>query len=217
MGKPTPENVAALAAKLGRNLEPEQARLLALYIESLLKWNRVMNLVAHSDWKRVLGDLVADSWHLADFLDTLSIADSPSTLDLGAGAGLPGIPLRVFWTPGTYRMVEIREKRVAFMRYALSRMKLQNTQALGCRVEDIPEEAFPADLILSRAFRPWPDVLAFALPRLADGGVCVILANEAPPTDMTPAASWRLVGSAKYHTGGKDRYFWGFTPASASK
>ncbi|NJB69372.1 16S rRNA (guanine527-N7)-methyltransferase [Desulfobaculum xiamenense] len=217
MGKPTPENVAEQAARLGRSITAEQARLLSLYLDALLKWNKAMNLVAHGDWTRVLSDLVADSWHLADFLAELPVAAEPSTLDLGAGAGLPGIPLRVFWERGEYRMVEIREKRVAFMRYALSRLRLARTSALGCRVEELPEELFPVDLILSRAFRPWPEVLAFALPRLQANGLCIILANAPMPDDMAEAPGWRSVGSREYETGGKSRYFWAFTPESASR
>jgi len=217
MGKPTPENVANVARRLGRTLAQDEARLLSEYLIALLKWNKAMNLVAHNDWRRVMSDLITDSWHLADYLGSLPLPEAPNCFDLGAGAGLPGIPLRVFWNAGEYRMVEIRKKRVAFMRYALSRLKLAQTDVLGCRVEDVPQELFPADLILSRAFRPWPEVLAFAAPHLTQNGVCIILANEKAPTSMTEAPGWKLLSSTSYSVGDKTRYFWGFTPESISR
>lgn len=214
MRKPSPNDVATLVASLGRELDERQAGLLAEYLGTLAKWNRSMNLVGADQWPDALSNLVADSWHLADYLGGLSLPESPRCLDLGAGAGLPGIPLRVFWGAGEYTLVEIRLKRVAFMRFVLSRMRLARTVVAGCRVEELPAESFPVDLVLSRAFMPWADLLALVRPWLAPGGLCVIMANEEPPCGFP---GWELVRVSGYPFPGGRRYFWALSPASASR
>lgn len=213
MRKPSPNDVARLAASLGRDLDEREADLLAEYLGTLAKWNRSMNLVGADRWQEALTNLVADSWHLADFLSGLSLPDAPRALDLGAGAGLPGIPLRVFWGAGEYTLVEIRKKRVAFMRFVLSRMRLAHTAVADCRVENLPAEALPVDLVVSRAFMPWDELLALVRPWLAPGGVCLIMANEVPPREF---AGWETVRVADYPAPGGERYFWALSPASIS-
>lgn len=216
MGKPSPGEVASLARNLGRELAEPEAERLAVYLQALVKWKDSVNLVSARGWEDALSNLVADSWHLADFLAGLGLPDAPLTLDLGAGAGLPGVPLRVFWGAGEYRLVEPRGKRVAFMRYALSRMGLPRTEVRGCRAEALPDEDLPADLVVSRAFMPWRELLDFVRPLLAPGGTCVIMANEdAPHKDALPDG-WRLAGRMDYPSGAGRRYFWALSSPSNS-
>lgn len=216
--QPTPEAVAAAAWTLGRDLAPDQARGLALYLAELMRWNRSVNLVGHSAWREVLADLVADSWRLADFLAGLPLpagGDRPRCVDAGAGAGLPGVPLRLFWTAGEYLLLEPRQKRVAFLNRVLSLLRLPRTRALGLRVEEAGADVFPADVFLSRAFRPWPEVLALAGPRLAPGGRCLVLAGEPPPRAGDPRlAGFGLEAAASYASPSGERWFWSLTPAS---
>jgi len=227
MRSPAPDAAAvtAAAAGLDRRLDPEQARGLALYLSELAAWNRRMNLVGHADWREVLADLVADSWRLADFLAGLAWPEGegrPRCVDVGAGAGLPGIPLRLFWTAGEYVLLEPRQKRAAFLNRALSLLRPPRTRAVCGRLEQAGS-LFPADLFLSRAFRPWPEVLDLARPRLAPGGRCVILAGEPPPAGDDPRlAGWTLEARVSYSvlSGAADagpsaeRWFWSLTPAS---
>lgn len=219
MGNPdvTPAAVAAAAAGLGRTLESVQAEGLARYLAELAAWNQRMNLVGHADWREVLADLVADSWHLADFLAGLAWPAGegrPKCVDVGAGAGLPGIPLRVFWEAGSYVLLEPRQKRAAFLNRALSLVRPPRTRAVCARLEQAGG-LFPADLFLSRAFRPWPEVLGLARPLLAPGGRCVILANEQPPAQDDPRlAGWALEARAVYSSPSGERSFWSLTPDS---
>ena len=128
---PIPEaaQVAEAARRLGRDLSGEEARLLAVYLGLLVKWNSRMNLVGPSAWPEMLETLIRDSWHLADLLRTIE-PQPAETLDLGAGAGLPGIPLRVFWTSGDYWLVEPRQKRAMFMEQAAAHMRLPRTRVI---------------------------------------------------------------------------------------
>jgi 16S rRNA (guanine527-N7)-methyltransferase len=232
---PTPGQITALAADLCRTLTTEQALGLSRYLGLLLQWNQRMNLVGPGDWRTVLKDLVADSWLLADFLDTLpllknatnSLPDCPSNslsvshpksplaVDLGAGAGLPGLPLRLFWPQGTYHLVEIRRKRTAFLLQAVAAMGLRHTQVRPERAEQALPALAPVDLCLSRAFLPWLRLLELVRPWLAPEGLVLIMANEAPPETLP--AGWSLQAVRGYSSGDKTRYFWSLATAAISR
>lgn len=94
------KELARLAAATGADVPQEALEPLGVYLEMLCQWNKAMNLVGPHSWQDMLTRLVADSFHLASFLDSLSVPAAPLTWDLGAGAGLPGIPLRMLWTKG---------------------------------------------------------------------------------------------------------------------
>ena len=217
----TPQNVAKAASELGRDLSVPQAEGLAAYLEALVKWNKAVNLVGPSAWKEILRTLVADSWHLADFLREMQPASGsgqgPVTLDIGAGAGLPGIPLRLFWDRGSYSMVEANQKKAAFLRFALSRISPVRTFVLPVRVEHLGPEFLPADIILSRAFCAWPDFLKLSRDKLKPHGLCLIFANTPPPDEALNIPGWSLKAMRPYPVAEKTRYFWAFTPANISR
>lgn len=212
---PSPAEILRFCAKLNRNLSAAQALGLGTYVRLLLKWNTRINLVGAADWQAILADLVADSWHLADFLRTLPLPPNPRCVDLGAGAGLPGIPLRLFWQTGEYFLVEIRRKRTAFLFQAVAALGLRQTCVHPQRAEQALPALAPLDLCLSRAFMPWPKLLDLIRPWLAPGGLLVIMANEAAPE--TFPGPWRPAGSHAYPAAGKTRYFWALAEASISR
>lgn len=195
--------VAAVAARLGRRLGDEEARLLSVYLGLLVKWNSRMNLVGPSTWPEILESLIQDSWHLADLLGTLEPKPG-QTMDLGAGAGLPGIPLRVFWQQGDYYLVEPRQKRALFMEQALAHMRLPRTRVICARMEALPPARRQAELIVSRAFMPWKKLLAEVRDYLAVQGRVVVMSNEASEETVEGYALERVVD---YAVAGKKRFF----------
>ncbi|KAB1437253.1 16S rRNA (guanine(527)-N(7))-methyltransferase RsmG [Pseudodesulfovibrio senegalensis] len=217
------DNVTRSVAKLGRKTTPEQADLLARYLGMLEQWNRRMNLVGPSRWEDMLDSLVVDSLYLAEFLNDRTLRADPLCLDLGAGAGLPGIPLRMFWQSGRYWLVEVRQKRVGFMRSALARLDLPRTEVFHGRAEDALErlqqsgQESTADLIVSKAFMPWDKLLDFTRPMLRPatgdqaGGQLVILSNDPPPENDLPD-TWNLMAAASYPVQKKQHYFWALSP-----
>jgi 16S rRNA (guanine527-N7)-methyltransferase len=195
--------VAAAAARLGRTLTEDQAGLLAVYLGLLVKWNSRMNLVGPSNWPEILETLIQDSWHLADLLAGLDPQPS-DTLDLGAGAGLPGIPLRVFWDAGDYWLVEPRQKRALFMEQAVAHMRLPRTRVICGRMEALPGERRRAGLIVSRAFMPWRKLLDEVRGYLAPGGRVLVMSNE---TSDETVDGYALEGVREYAVAGGTRYF----------
>lgn len=240
-GNPSPQDVADAALKLGRELTSEQSSGLATYLGLLQTWNRKTNLVGPRAWPQMLSDLVADSWHLAELLDELDLPGSPVTLDFGAGAGIPGIPLRLFWKAGRYVMIEPRAIRAGFLRQCTAMMRLQETEVFEGRAEAVQEKA---DICLSRAFQPWREFLKTASVHgrqtAPEGGksapsvsreasldelgskagpgeapgypVVVVFANEASPDGPVPEG-FILVRSKAYPSRGGTGYFWVFAPS----
>lgn len=211
---PTSDQVLAAANKLSRQLTEEQAVSLAGYLDQLIKWNKKMNLVGKSDWQTVFNTLVVDSLFLADFLEGLKLADKPLSLDLGAGAGLPGIPLRALWQDGDYWLVEVREKRSLFMRSVLGKLQLPGTNVFHGKAEEALSRLndaghdSTADLILSRAFMPWPKLLDFVHDMLHEDGTLVILSNDPAPKQSELPQGWQLGDVASYPAAKTERFFW---------
>lgn len=203
-----------LPAQLRGRLDAPGWKALSIYVDQLLAWNRVLNLSGFETRERIFQELVADSFHLADFLDALfPEATDPRTVDLGAGAGLPGIPLRLLWHAGHYTMVEAREKRALFLSNVLSRLKLPDTQVFRGRAEIFLPRASSEnklDCVLSRAFMPWPKLAAFCAPFLADTGFLIIMSNQKAPESM---AGWTLYQTFSYPSRDRSRYLWALRKA----
>jgi len=205
-----PSAELAAACRALRCPVPEDALApLGAYLLLLMRWNRAMNLVGAKNWREALR-LVADSFFLARFFEGLPLPADPLTWDPGAGAGLPGIPLRMVWQVGEYHMVEAREKRAIFLHTALTLLTLPRTFALCERAERffarMRAHKQAADCILSRAFMPWERLLPFVADKLAPDGVVCITAKS-PPPGLLPEP-WRLAAEYAYELDGAQRFFW---------
>lgn len=203
--------LAALPERLGR------------YADLLCAWNDAVNLTGGRDRADVLARLVPDSFHLAAFLRGPALAavadaagpDGPRVWDLGAGGGLPGIPLRMVWERGTYTLVEVRQKRALFLANALAALQLARTRVFRGPAERLfAEQREGADWILSRAFLPWPKLLEFCRPALRPGGVVIIFA--AAPCGELPAP-WRRLAETAYTVGASRRWLWALQASSLAE
>jgi len=222
---PTARETAEAAAALGRVLSSGQAGLLAGYLGLLGKWNRKMNLVGPGDWRHILETLIADSWHVADLLSEEPVRGlfpedgAFSILDFGAGAGLPGIPLRMFWPRGRYHFIEARAKRAIFLRQALAELRLDNASVFEGRAERFLAEEADRErftLFLSRAFMPWPDFLSLARAASFTTYAALVMTGEEPRPELAPQGLSRLAMTS-YRAGGKERYASVFIPVSEAR
>lgn len=181
------------------------------YIAELLNWNAKINLIGKQDWSSTYRFLIRDSLYLKTLLDTLPVPQDAFTLDLGAGAGLPGIPLRIVWPTGEYILVEPRQKRGLFLHHVVRILGLHLTYVRICRTEELRE--LPADLILSRAMCPWRALLPLARPLLSSQGLVVVFSNHSWDTTQTCPAGWTCIREMAYPVQpGLTRYFWVFSP-----
>lgn len=202
----TPGALQEAAGALGFSPAREELENLAAYLRLLEKWNRVMNLVGPKTWRDIFDTLIVDSLHLAGLIRSLPLPAAPLCRDLGAGAGLPGIPLRMFWREGSYTLVEAREKRALFLKTALASCILPGVSVFQGRAEVFMAANPPAHLTVSRAFMPWRQVLELIAPHTEPGGVCVFLTLA--PLPAAPPEGWRAVYERTYRVRADTRRFW---------
>lgn len=167
--------------RLGLTLDSSaQARLLA-YAHELLKWNEKVSLTAITRT-----DEVVDK-HLIDSLAVVpEIQGAAHLLDLGAGAGLPGIPLAIALPSLRATLVDAVAKKVAFMKSgAVKGGVADRIKAIHARAEGQPDqEGLPkADLVISRAFMDVGPFLLLARAYLAPGGRVVTMMGQTPPAE----------------------------------
>ena len=133
---------------LGLKLQQSQFDQLLEYLELLAKWNRVYNLTSIDEPRKMLGYHLLDSLSLAPF-----IGDGSKLLDVGSGAGLPGIPLAIALPETVWVMLDSNARKTRFIRQAIAHCGLKNAQVVQARVQDYhaPDSL---DFVVSRAFAP---------------------------------------------------------------
>ncbi len=190
------------AKSLGLKTIAENLDKLLNYLDTLMLWNTRINLVGSLEWRTVFSELLMDSYYLKDFVEELNV-ENPNTWDLGSGAGLPGIPLRIFWEEGSYTLVEAREKRSLFMTNFLLKQPSKETKVFWGRAEDFFEEKRVkneelADIIVSRAFMPYQELLKFVQSSMKKNARLILMLNEEHIDLGENVASWKLEKSYKY-------------------
>ncbi len=215
----SPYEVQEWGKRAGFELAETALLPLAGYLSLLMQWNKVMNLVGTRTAEETFSTLVVDSLHLGHFLERLPL-ETPVCWDLGSGAGLPGLPLRMVWQQGDYWMVEAREKRALFLSTVLAKYPLPGTQVFRGRVESFmagpPERT--ADLVVSRAFMPWPKVLELVRNNLKPNGTVVLLLREAlsdSPDWETATSQWKITGESSYMVSRTRRFLFALTQTAA--
>jgi len=118
----------------------------------LLQWNRVHNLTAWGEASDISAQLTAALSVYLPLLD--GETTNPLALDLGTGGGIPGIPLALAAPECSFVLLDSRAKRIAFVRQAITELKLTNACAHLGRIEDYDESKHQFDFVLARAFGP---------------------------------------------------------------
>jgi 16S rRNA (guanine527-N7)-methyltransferase len=154
-------------------LEPERATLVVAqflrYRQELLDWNTRINLTAITNPQEVLFK------HFLDSLSLLLVYDKPSTrlLDIGAGAGFPGLPLKIVRPKWQTVLVEATGKKVTFLRHVIETLQLQDVAVVHGRAEEWAhkdEYRGEFDLVTARAVASLPALLEYAAPYCHVGG-----------------------------------------------
>ena len=132
-------------AEAGLPIDEQKQQKLLAYLMLMQKWNKVHNLTAVRDADEMV------LLHLLDSLVVLPFIDGKALLDVGSGAGLPGIPLAICLPELKVTVIDSNNKKVSFMRQAKAELGIDNLEVLGGRVEEIaPNRKF--DMVISRAF-----------------------------------------------------------------
>ena len=171
------------ARALGIDLSAAQQQKLLDYVGLLNKWNKAYNLTA----VREPTEMVVR--HLLDSLSVLPYVQATEIIDVGTGAGIPGIPLAIALPSLKVTLLDSNGKKTRFARQAALELGLTNVEVVQARAEQY-RNATPQ--VISRAFASLPDMLEVAGPLLAPGGR--MLAMKAALTDVEMAgvqAPWQ--------------------------
>ncbi len=133
------------------------------YLALLLKWNRRYNLTA----VRAPREMVTR--HLLDCLAVVPYVQGPRLLDVGSGAGLPGIPLALALPDCRVMMVDASGKKTRFITQAIATLGISNAGVEQVRVEDYRPSPLP-DTVIARAFAPLDEMLSLLRPLCRPGG-----------------------------------------------
>jgi 16S rRNA (guanine527-N7)-methyltransferase len=128
--------------------------------------------------------------HLADSLVALElelVRDAGQIVDIGAGAGFPGLPLAVALPRSEVKLVESQARKCAFIERMQAGVQIENAEAVCARVEEWPEGIGAHDLVLARAVAPQPIVLEYAAPLLRLGGALVDWRGQRDPEEERTA------------------------------
>jgi len=145
------------ALGLGPKLDSAARRALLDYVELIARWNRSFNLTAIRDPRAMVAAHLADSLSLVPLLD--DVPDGSILVDVGSGAGLPGIPLHIARPGLRVELVEPVGKKAAFLRQCRAELGLDGLGVHEARVEDLSLDAEPA-VVTSRAFASLADFAA---------------------------------------------------------
>jgi len=161
------------AKKLGLHLTPHQLEQFHIYYQELIDWNRRMNLTAITDYEEV------QIKHFLDSLTVLLALKQPigkadfRLIDVGTGAGIPGIPLKILLPDIKLVLLDATAKKAAFLHHIKDKLGLDDVEIVVGRAEDVAHKAQyreKFELVLSRAVAYLPTLVELTLPFCAIGG-----------------------------------------------
>ena len=139
---------------LGLGLGVEQKAKLLDFSKALLQWNKRTNLISKSDERRVF------SRHIVDSLSATSFLVGNSIVDIGSGAGLPGLPLAIASPHKKFTLYERMKKRAHFMQFVIANLGIDNAQVIEAPFEEIVSKGESFNCVVSRGVRSaealWP-------------------------------------------------------------
>ncbi|XP_015693526.2 ribosomal RNA small subunit methyltransferase G [Oryza brachyantha] len=189
------------ASSSAANLSPSQQRQVALYVDALLDWNQRMNLTAVTGEDEVMTRHVADSLAVLPPLERAyrarcasggSDADGMRLIDVGSGAGLPGLILAVARPSWKFTLLESMRKRCTFLEHAVEVMGLSNVDVVCDRAENVGQspdfrEAF--DVAVARAVAELKVLAEYCLPLVRVDGLFIAAKGHNPHEEIKGAKS----------------------------
>ncbi|MGB9612888.1 MAG: 16S rRNA (guanine(527)-N(7))-methyltransferase RsmG [Candidatus Margulisiibacteriota bacterium] len=146
-----------------------------IYLNELLEWNKKFNLTSIVDPEEIRKKHFEDSLLLLEVIDL----SNQSVVDIGTGAGFPGIPLKIVRPEIKLTLLEATKKKVEFLKHLVSTLALQKVEVVWTRAEDYAKEKREAfDIALSRAVARLNILSEYCLPLVKVGGIFVAYKEE---------------------------------------
>jgi 16S rRNA (guanine527-N7)-methyltransferase len=168
------EELVIGARKLGIKIDVERQRLFGLYYQELLDWNKKFNLTAIIDYKAVQVKHFLDSLTVISVFTEEGLTEPQiSIIDVGTGAGFPGIPLKIVIPQVSLTLLDSTAKKTAFLVHIVKKMQLSDVNVVVGRAEEVahlPLYRQQFDLVVSRAVAPMSTLVELTLPFCRIGG-----------------------------------------------
>jgi 16S rRNA (guanine527-N7)-methyltransferase len=189
---------------LAQSLAPAQLNNISTYINMLLRWNARINLTAIRNPEEIVTRHFGESLFCAQQigaeklcaqnLDARSPHERQPVVDIGSGAGFPGLPIKIFSSEIFLTLIESNQKKVAFLREVIRELDLKDATVFPGRAEDFAPTS-PNNVVTLRAVERLSDILPTAL-RLAgpNGSLALLIGEDQVPStrDLAPDIKWQV-------------------------
>lgn len=177
------------ARRMGIPLSDQQLDTFQTYYETLIAWNRRVNLTRITDYEAVQIKHFLDSLSCLPAIHCLKGADLRA-IDVGSGAGLPGVPLKIAWPELRLTLMEATGKKTEFLRFLVERLGLSEVSVANARAEEVGQD--PAhregyDLALARALAEIATLAELTLPLVRVGGLVIAQKGGDPAAEVQAA------------------------------
>lgn len=171
------EQISAALDLITPRPPPDSDVLFATLLDELARWNKKVNLTAIRDPAEMI------TGHLLDSLIARPFLHGERILDVGTGAGFPGLPLAICEPERQFALVDGNNKKIMFVQHVATLLKLGNVAAIKARTEDYaPDERF--DTVIARAVGPLARLVDMAGHHVREDGVFVALKGRYPAEEL---------------------------------
>ncbi len=166
-------NMQFYLKELNIDLENEKMYKFYLYMNLLLEWNKIMNLTGITEPKEII---------IKHFVDSLTILkkinENESIIDVGTGAGFPGIPIKIAYPNTRITLLDSLNKRISFLNEVVDKLELKNIKTIHGRAEDFGKDVKyreQYDIATARAVAPLNTLLEYLMPFVRINGKCLCM------------------------------------------
>ena len=162
--------------ELGFQLIDNQTERFLIYLSELKKWNKKINLTAIRDDKLIIIRLFLES---LTFIYGFNYKETKNILDIGTGAGIPGIPLKIVYPDISFTLLDSSRKKVAFLKHISRQINLTDVECIAERIEDIAEKYKGCyDVVLSKGVAEMDILLKASFQVLKSNGLFITQKGE---------------------------------------
>lgn len=182
------DNIAKLLQPFVK-LSLQQLQETSIYIDVLMKWNTRINLTSVRGEAEIVPRHFGESFFAAAQL--LAPDSTLSLIDLGSGAGFPGLPIAIYARGATVTLIESNGRKSTFLREAIAALQLSNATVFNGRAEDYRQTA---DIVTMRAVEKFDRVLSAAADLVCEGGRLALMVTEAQldvAMEILPEFEWK--------------------------
>jgi 16S rRNA (guanine527-N7)-methyltransferase len=192
--------LAEYAREFSFSISQEEISRFDIYLRELKAWNEKFNLTAIKDDREIV---------IKHFLDSLTpvrlIKPGSTVLDIGSGAGFPGIPLKIIEPSLNVTLIDSVNKKVTFMKHIIEELGLSGIEAIHTRAEDLAKTMKGGfDVVISRALASLSDFIKIGEPLLAANGI--LIAMKGKNVDDEVKAAVKIMEKKKIRVRGVERF-----------